>query len=242
MMLQITVEKDPADLSLIVCGDFNGGQECGAVEYLENGSVGPDFLEDGEPVSSKVKTLPLSSPMKDVTCSDEDGLKRINDEPPPTLVVSELISLMIEGGDIETCFIDPKFSQDVIKKLERIYQRFATFQTDKDTNCMQMGKSDVERWLTLINGRVGRGTEFRNAAKFMGWVEPAIQESESAVGDSNHSDSLAGKKPERPPITIPDDGILTLDGLIGVYLDELKQGKFWGSKYKYTRVLLVFQT
>eukprot|EP00804_Cyclotella_cryptica_P021653 CCRYP_020570-RB/>CCRYP_020570-RB protein AED:0.32 eAED:0.32 QI:93/0.8/0.83/1/0/0/6/0/246 len=45
--------KDPANLNLIVCGDFNGGEESGAVHYLEKGSVGPDFIEDGESVSSK---------------------------------------------------------------------------------------------------------------------------------------------------------------------------------------------
>ena len=46
-----TTEKDPENLQLIVCGDFNGGQECGAVHLLENGVICPDFLEDGEKVS-----------------------------------------------------------------------------------------------------------------------------------------------------------------------------------------------
>jgi len=199
-------EKDPANLNLIVCGDFNGGQECGAIHYLESGSVGPEFLEDSEPVSSKEKSLPLASPLIDATCIDR--LKHDDDYPPPTLVVPELISLLIEEGNIETCFIDTKFSSDVLERLGRIYQRYATVPSG---DSFQMGKRDVDEWLTAINGRVGRGSEFRSAAKFMGWVEPVVED-----------------KADRPPIIIPEDGILTLDNFIGVYLEELQQGKFWG--------------
>ena len=47
-------------------GNFNGGPECGAVHHLEKGEVGPTFIEDGEPVSSKVKKSRLSFPMIDV--------------------------------------------------------------------------------------------------------------------------------------------------------------------------------
>lgn len=175
--------------------------------------------------------------MQDVTTTK--GLNRAGRLPPPTLVVSELISLMIEDGDAETCFMNPKFSRDVIDKLQRIYNRFASVPSDGGS--IQMGKEDVERWLTIINGRVGRGSEFRTAAKFMGWVEPPPQESADGSGcESNNTDSAADKKDERPPIIIPDDGILTMDGFIGVYLDELRQGKFWGSKCTIVWFGLVF--
>lgn len=204
------VEKDPSNIKLIACGDFNGGEESGAVEFLGKGLIGPEFLEDGEPVSSKEKKLPLSSPMIDVAS--------INGCAPPTLVVPELISLMIEGGD---AFMNPDFSQDVIEKLQRIYARFATVPSDGDS--MQMGKKDTERWLTIINGKVGRGSEFRTAAKFMGWIEPL-----EASDEPNNAELEDDKKGERPPIIIPDNGILTLNDFIGVYLDELRQGKFWG--------------
>lgn len=182
-------------------------------------------MEDGEAVTSKEKVLPLSSPLRDVAC--EGRLDNIDNCPPPTLVVSELISLMIDGGSIENCFIDPKFSNDVIERLQRIYHNFATVQSNGDA--MQMGRVDAERWLTKINGRVGRGSEFRSAAKFMGWVEP-ISESEGSDVEANNAESAADKKAERPPIVIPDDGILSQDDFIGVYLDELRQGKFWGSE------------
>ncbi|KAL7537248.1 hypothetical protein ACHAWF_005711 [Thalassiosira exigua] len=209
----------PENLKLIVCGDFNGGQECGAVHYLEHGSIGPDFLEDGEAVSSKEKVLPIP-PMMDVSAK---AIDRGGDPTPATLVVPELISIMVDMGNAETAYVDPRFSEDVLDRLRRIYDRHATVarqdESSKSSGQPQMGKEDVERWLTTINLRVGRGTEFRNAARFMGWVDPS-QESNESAGEV--------KKDERPPIVIPDDGILTFDNFVSVYLDELRQGKFWG--------------
>ncbi|KAL7534215.1 hypothetical protein ACHAXR_009884 [Thalassiosira sp. AJA248-18] len=211
-------EKDPENLKLIACGDFNGGRECGAVQLLEKGSIGPDFLEDGEQVSSKEKVLPIP-PMIDAVSIGRDRAS-----PPATLVVPELISIMIDQGNAETAYINPEFSKEVLDRLRRIYDRYATVPvSDELSDQSQMGKLDVERWLTAINLRVGRGTEFRNAARFMGWVEPPSLESEDSGGESKKVD-----KSDRPPIFIPDDGILTYDDFVGVYLDELRQGKFWG--------------
>lgn len=218
-----TIEEDPENMKLIVCGDFNGGLECGAVKYLENGSIGPDFLEDGEQVSSREKVLVIP-PLIDAV--SVNSISRGGAFAPATLVVPELISLMIEQKDTETAFTDPQFSKDVLDRLHRIYYRLATTLTSNASSTqsgqLQMGKADVERWLTIINLRVGRGTEFRNAAKRMGWDEPSIETEES--GD----DLKMAKKDERPLITIPDDGVLTLESFVSVYYDELCQGKFWG--------------
>jgi hypothetical protein len=201
-----------------VCGDFNGGQECGAVRYLESGSIGPDFLEDGEQVTSKEKVLPIP-PLTDIlsaACIDRGGAS-----PPATLVVPELISNMIEQGNVESAYEDPHFSTDVLDRLHRIYSKFSTAcisASPDQSPQMHMGKDDVQRWLTIINLVVGRGTEFRNVAKCMGWVEP----SRDPPGESGKIN-----KDDRPLIFFPDDGILTLDNFVGVYLDELNQGKFW---------------
>ena len=203
-MLTSIIEKDPENLKLIVCGDFNGSdQECGAVQFLENGVINENFIEDGEQISSKAKKLPIS-PMIDATLPVDRGGK----PPPSTLVVPEIISLMVDQSNDETAYTNPTFTEDVLERLQRIYSRFATVSVSSDQK--QMGKEDVERWLTVINLQVGRGSEFRSAAKFMGWVD----ESED--------------KKDRPPIIIPDDGILSLKDFISVYLDELRQGKFWG--------------
>ena len=137
---------------------------------------------------------------------------------PATLIVPEIISLMIDQKDAETAYSDPQFSTDVLDSLHRIYYRFATTQSpdaspEQKIESMHMGKADVEQWLNIINLRVGRGTEFRNAAKRMGWDELSV---ENTMND------------ERAPIFIPDNGILTLENFVSVYLDELRQGKFWG--------------
>ena len=76
---------------------------------------------------------------------------------------------------------------------------------------------NVQQWLTTINGQVGRGDEFREAARQMGWT-PAPQ------GNDAKEDS----PDEKARIELPVDGVLTLDGFIQVYLKELRGGKFWG--------------
>jgi endonuclease/exonuclease/phosphatase family metal-dependent hydrolase len=216
----VNSEEDPENIKLICCGDFNGGYECGAVHYLEKGFVRSDFLEDGEQVTSKEKVLVIP-PLIDAVSAD--SIDRGGNSPPATLVVPEIISLMIDQKNAETAYTDPQFSKDVLNRLHRIYNRFATTQapgsSDEEPETMKMGKANVERWLTIINRRVGRGTEFRNAAKLMGWDDPSTE---------CEGDLLTTKKDERPPIFIPDNGILTFDNFVSVYLEELRQGKFWG--------------
>ena len=188
---------------LVVCGDFNGGSECGAVRFLEDGQVDETFLEDGEPVTSKTKALPLSSPMTDVIAAVPTR------SPPPTLVVAELIPHMVKGD----AYANPVLSDDMVARLDRIYDRFAT--TEESQGERVMGCDDVKRWLIAINGEVGRGSEFRTAAKFMGWKEEATD------------DSGEGKK----RIELPEMGILSKQDFRSVYQDELRQGKFWGIAY-----------
>ncbi|KAK1748621.1 hypothetical protein QTG54_000560 [Skeletonema marinoi] len=157
--------------------------------HLQAGKQGGrHFIEDGEQVSSKAKKLPLSAPLNDAIDMDRE-----DDNPvPSTLVVPELISIMIDQGNIETAYMEPQFSQQVIDRLTRIYKRLQ--KTHLDPN--------------------DKGGQFRNAAKYMGWKEPPTDPDE--------------KKEDRPPIVIPDDGVLTFSDFVAVYLDELRQGKFWG--------------
>jgi hypothetical protein len=74
-----------------------------------------------------------------------------------------------------------------------------------------MDINDVEKWLIAINGIVGRGCEFREAARQMGW-----------------KDSDANGEEEKPRITLPEKGVLSLNGFLIVYEKELRGGKFWG--------------
>ena len=194
-------EPEPEkNIRLIVCGDMNGGQECGAIHYLEKGFVDESFLEDNEPVSTGRKDLPLATPMIDATAS----VKRSDGSgSPPTMVVAELMSSLMESATYDS----PVMHQGMLRRLERIYQKLATGQGGL------MTKDDVETWLIKINHEIGRGDEFRNAALEMGWSDP------------NPEDPWEIRKKR---IELPTDGVLTLEGFQNVYRKELERGKFWG--------------
>lgn len=198
-------EKDPTNPLLIICGDFNGGPECGAVHYVTEGQVGPEFIEDGEPVSTKTKKSRIQG-LRDTTSVFPIEYS------PPTLVVAELISQMVKGGS--GAYETPELSKDVSDRLERCYQKFATHNCEGSSNQV-MNCDDVKRWLTDINKQVGRGSEFRSAAKEMGWTEPEPTKDEDGIE-------------VKPRIVLPERGILTLQGFQNVYESELRGGKFWG--------------
>lgn len=199
-------EKPEESIRLVVCGDFNGGPECAAVRYLEDGAVDSDFLEDGEPATSSKKQLPLSSPMHDVAAAVSDR------EPPSTLVAQELISVLVEEGTVD----NPRLSREVVERLTRIFNRFAS-QTDPETSEKGMDVNGVEKWLIIINRELGRGSEFREAARQMGWTDP----------DPN----VPYDDPTKTKITLPPEEILSLEGFLNVYEKELRGGKFWGIAY-----------
>ena len=119
-MKLVGIEKDPTNPRLVVCGDFNGGSECAAVRYLEDGLIDDTFVEEGDTVTSKAKKLPLDQVMIDVA-SLENELER---PAPPTLVVPELISLMV--GPNTNPFETTAMSTDLMERLTRAYHRYAT--------------------------------------------------------------------------------------------------------------------
>lgn len=162
-------------------------------------------------MTSGKKELPLSGSMVDVMALPIDRQPL-----PPTLVVSELISLMIapkeseSGKDMATAWENPDLSSDMIQRLCRIHAKLAS---KKTSHGKVMTLKDVEKWLTIINLQVGRGDEFREAARQMGWKP-------------GHEEPSEDEPKER--IELPLDGELTEEGFIAVYLAELRGGKFWG--------------
>jgi hypothetical protein len=86
-----------------------------------------------------------------------------------------------------------------------------------------MNVSDVEQYLVAINKELGRGSEFREAARQMGW-ESEIENG----GNIQAEDEEKNNETERLRITLPPDGVLTLDGFLNIYESELQHGKFWG--------------
>lgn len=206
-------EKEPeSNIRLVACGDFNGGDECGAIQYIEKGYIDESFYEDGEPITSSRKVLPLQNGMI-------DAMKCIPDQAPSaTLVVPELISMLVQGEAYES----PKLSNQVNKKLTNIFHRLATgtsFDDNKSESVMTV--ADVERFLVLINGEVGRGSEFREAARQMGCCE------EASTAISKNSKNVENGE-EHGALFLPVGGLLTLEGFLKIYEDELTHGKFWG--------------
>lgn len=200
-------EDDPTSPLLVVCGDFNGDDDCGAVRYLEDGSVGPEFLESGASVTpKKTRVIPLSSPMTDVPSA-------IAHRPaPPTMIVAELMSILMRPDFATVAPPLPVYSEAASERLTSIFRDFATGENGV------MTRDNVERWLLAVNRKVGRGSEFRNAAKEMGWVAPLPSEDETATDST----------PPKPEITLPPDGVLDLDSFLRVYDAELRGGKYWG--------------
>jgi hypothetical protein len=204
MARKLKVPKPEQKTRIVVCGDFNGGAESGAIRFLEDGFVDETLLEDNEPVSSNRKNLPLSHPLVDVSttvAADARG----GDGPPPTLVVQELMSSLMD----DVTYQNPDLSASMKDRLERIYKRLATGEDGQMTLC------DVEKWLLLINKKLCRGDEYRNAALQMGFVDNI---------DDDENESWEDRKKR---IRLPEDGVLTLEGFIQVYQKELEGGKFW---------------
>jgi hypothetical protein len=210
-----TKERDPeTNIRLVVCGDFNGGDECGAIHYLEKGYIDESFYEDGDPITSNRKTLPLSTGMIDAMKCTPDRV------PTATLVVPELLSTLVQGEAYE----NPKLSDKVIQKLTNIFHRLARGTTSSENNSEPavMTVADVKRFLVIINGEVGRGSEFREAARQMGFIEGDSK----ATGKSPDNDENG--EDDRVVFSLPVQGVLTLEGFLKIYQDELTHGKFWG--------------
>jgi hypothetical protein len=211
-------QNNSSSLRLIVCGDMNGGAECGAIRYLEDGQIDENWLEDGEPVTTSRKDLPLPKPLLDATMAVHPPRPC-----PPTLVVAELMQSLMH----EPTYESPVFSQAMIDRLTRIFHRLAsssssphgTTSSSSSGDGVVMTRHHVEEWLIQINGRLGRGDEYRNAALEMGWIDTLVDD------DDNNAPSWEERKRR---IQLPTDGVLTLSGFINVYRKELEGGKFWG--------------
>jgi hypothetical protein len=240
-------DPDKQGVPLIVCGDFNGGPESAAIRFIEDGEVLPSFVEDGEPVTSSRKQLPLPKVLIDASTTVARPQLR---PPPPTLVVPELISLLIKSNKptstatAEVAYNQPEFTDDVVGRLKRIYGRFATKTLVMQRMCegsvegteqrsKVMSVDDVERWLLAINRALGRGSEYREAARQMGWNGDSREagsdddgQEQVDTGDNNAKPSYA--------IELPRDGFLSFDGFRKVYDQELRQGKFWGIAHDLT--------
>jgi len=183
------------------------------VQYLEEGFVDENFIEDGKPVSSGKKALPLAQPLTDVMSVPDHR------PPPPTLVVAELISILVDQSNdaATTAYQDPELAPEILERLSHIFHRLST--ATNDAGDAVMTTANVKEWLTIINGQVGRGSEFRAAAKLM---------TTSSKEDDTTMATKDEKELETERIELSEDGTLSLEAFQNVYWQELRQGKFWG--------------
>eukprot|EP00662_Eupelagonemidae_sp_cell21_P008160 gene8160-57667_t len=147
------VDAAPA---VVVLGDFNADGRTGVRELLLQGAVGPEFGPDphgGDPVAPKRKELAIA-PLRHGTVSSTYAYAVAYDPrpPPSTMYLAELIPLMHEGGQQRGEGSGISALLDGL--LRKVHGSFASTPGG-------MSLSDCGRWLLTVNGRVGRGSEYR---------------------------------------------------------------------------------
>ena len=196
----------PSSSPLIVCGDMNALEGDAVLFFAENGSIGPEWGGEGEKkVISKEKKLSIK--LRDASLEGK-GVR----EPPNTLVVRELVSLLEGGVGGEEG--KGGLSEGVAEMLGRVFGRFATGEKGGEK---VMVKGDVERWLKVVNMVVGRGSEFRWAVKKM---RESLEYNSSSFSPTEEDDP--------PADSLPDNGFLTLSSFLAIHLEELNDGGCWG--------------
>ena len=244
----------PPSFAVVLAGDTNvAGPESGCTsavdELLSTGRLLSSFREEDRIITSKDKSVPLiphfTDPYSYIFSQSDSSYSK---SPPPTMVVEELYSLLskrigtedskpsgllTEEGkhdDGDESEADPlELSDEAVRLFSKVFDDFASHRV---ADCAVMSSIDVARWLTVINGQVGRGSEFRAAVGAMKATEPVQNEtistkseedSASSAKDSSSSSAVGSGDRELLP-----DGYLTLAAFLSIYRAELRQGKVWG--------------
>ena len=246
----------PPSFAVVLAGDTNvAGPESGSIsavdELLSTGRLLSTFREGGQVVTTKDKAIPQMPHFTDPYAYIFGQSKSLHSEspPPPTMVVEELYSLLSkpvensteesklssteegEGtkNDGDESEADPlELSDEAVRLFSNVFNDFAS---NRIADCAVMSAADVARWLTIINGKVGRGSEFRAAVAAMKITEPIQNETEKGPTSSDDvsvpsvgiSSSAGGEETDLLPA-----GYLTLASFLAIYRAELRQGKVWG--------------
>eukprot|EP00403_Amphidinium_massartii_P041901 CAMPEP_0178450650 /NCGR_PEP_ID=MMETSP0689_2-20121128/43241_1 /TAXON_ID=160604 /ORGANISM="Amphidinium massartii, Strain CS-259" /LENGTH=515 /DNA_ID=CAMNT_0020076137 /DNA_START=52 /DNA_END=1599 /DNA_ORIENTATION=- len=144
-----------SDVPVIVCGDFNSQGMSGVRELLVAGTVGPDFRESGDPTEKGQDDKQLTSKVRTQQLGTfRDAMEEVyEDKAPATILAANIDSKMqFDSGELKP---------ELLKALETAFAKAATTSTAGGEPAMS--KEDTHRWLELINGQVGRGSEYRSA-------------------------------------------------------------------------------
>ena len=178
---KLKVSADAPPPCVVLAGDFNSQGRSGVRQLLEHTEVLPDFRESGDPTEvEQEKNEVTSKPKKQVIGKFVDAMElayrdatdvsdavEVGDGagggsglaqagataaqaggPPPTIVAMELMSHMVDASGEAT----PALLAAVDECFDKLSADGATLSDDEQT-----------AWLLKINGKVGRGSEFRMA-------------------------------------------------------------------------------
>ena len=214
------------NFTIVIAGDMNfdcdaddPGNRTSAVErLLLEGEVPPNFVEGGELLSKKRKSLGHISPFTD-TYAFAWSLQ--NERPPPTMVAEELYSLLtVKAPDDDALALT--LSETATTLLGQVFESFASGMRPSGERVMVTG--DVEQWLLKINKKLGRGSEYRAAMKLM---TSASTPTPQAFQTEDSDDEGQGDASDQTPL-LPLDGFLTREMFISIYHSEMQMGKVWG--------------
>jgi hypothetical protein len=146
----------------------------------------------------------------------------------PTLIVSPLINLLCDSAGTP--------SEYFTTRLKSIFAERATGTVDGQA---VMTAEDVNRWLVAINGRAGRGSEFRAARAMMLKRQASVPPEDSTPTDVKSTEGAflidptdQGSDNSTSALT----GYLTYAELLSIYHEEMSGGKFWSVRHDLGRL------
>merc|ERR1719265_267275 len=137
---------------MVFCGDFNSQGISGVRELLVAGKVDPDFRESGDPTEKGQEGKPITSKTK----SNNFGL--FVDAVEATVGAGNAPATIL-ASNIDAKMVNPDGSATP-QMLAALNEAFS--QCCSQGNAA-MSSADVEKFLRLVNGEYGRGSEFRFA-------------------------------------------------------------------------------
>lgn len=237
------------DIPVVMVGDMNvdgylekerNNEHCSSLDaFLLTGSISSNFIEYGMEVTDKERSHPFG---KMVDAYAEQYLLEGNRLPPPTMVVENLYGVLTydhHSTEKEENKVgvneeeEHPMSQLTLHLLKNIFNDFASISLCNDDGeaTKFMSSEDVKRWLLLINKQIGRGSEFRAAAKLMVPIAQVQANSNTKMKSenvaTNQSEVEGGDNIDEGSLSIVDGHVLSWDGFLQIYQEEIAAGKIW---------------
>jgi len=135
---------------VVFCGDCNSQGATAVRELLTRGTVGPDFREEGDPTERSQAGKQVTSKVRSQAISifGDAADEAFGGTPPATILAANIDSKMLQSDGTPTPAL-----------VDAVHSAFKRYSSNGEV----MNKDDIEKWLVAINGKVGRGSEYRFA-------------------------------------------------------------------------------